>query len=292
LTEMGFVSSLKITVLAEDSVQYESPLLGQHGISFFVEARKDGFFKRILIDVAQNPTALLHNMTLLGIEPCGLDGIVLTHCHYDHTQGLVEILKAAGKKDLPVIAHPESFRLHFITDPYLRHVGFMAGDSRAKIEEAGGLLFLSRDPLQIMPGLLCTGEVPRLTDFEQVGIPLKTIVEGRVVEDAMRDDVSVIARVRDKGTVTITGCSHAGIVNIVKHATVITGENRVCGIVGGFHLLQASEERIGKTVDALYRHNPQWISAGHCTGFRAQVALYERFKERFRPLQTGMRFEV
>jgi len=292
MKDIGALTSLKIIVLAEDSVQYESLLLGQHGISFLVEAVGCGLCRRVLVDVAQNATALRNNMDLLGIDPSKLDAIVLTHCHYDHTQGLVEILKATGKKDLPVIAHPELFRIHFITQPYLRHVGVMSGDRQAKIEEAGGLLFLTRDTLQIMNGLLTTGEVPRLTDFEEVGIPLKTLMEGRIVQDPMNDDISVVAQVKEKGIVIITGCSHAGIVNIVKCAVDITGEKKVCGIVGGFHLVEAPEDRIRKTVDTLQQYNPEWIAAGHCTGFKAQVALYKEFKERFRPLQTGMIFEI
>lgn len=288
---VGVLSSCRVVVLAEDSVQYESSLLGQHGISFLVEARKDGLSRRVLVDVGQNASALLHNMKILGIEPSSVDMIVLTHCHYDHTQGLVDILKAVGKKDIPVIAHPESFRLNFVTEPYLRHVGFSSGDSRARIEEAGGLLFLSRDVLQIVPGLLTTGEVPRITEFEEVGIPLKTLTDGRIVQDLMGDDIAVIAQARETGIFIITGCSHAGIVNIVKRAVDITGENRICGIIGGLHLVEAPDERIRKTVDALCGHNPEWIAAGHCTGFKAQIALFQAFKEKFKPLQTGMSFE-
>lgn len=287
----GLLSGIKIVVLAEDSVRYESPLLGQHGISLYVEARQGELCRHILIDVAQNPTALLHNMKILGIDPSALDAIVLSHCHYDHTQGLVEILKGTGKRDLSVILHPDSFRIHFVSEPYLRHVGFMPADRRTAIEEAGGLLFMSRDPFQLMPGLLTTGEVPRSTDFEEVGIALKTILDGRVVEDDVKDDISVIAQVRDKGLVILTGCSHAGIVNIVKRAVDLTGEEQVAAVIGGFHLLAASRDRIDKTARALLEHRIQRIAAGHCTGFKAQVALYQAFQERFEPLQTGMSFE-
>jgi 7,8-dihydropterin-6-yl-methyl-4-(beta-D-ribofuranosyl)aminobenzene 5'-phosphate synthase len=62
--------------------------------------------------------------------------------------------------------------------------------------------------------------------------------------------------------------------------------------LGGFHLLAASEERIGKTVAALSQFDIELISAGHCTGFKAQSALYQTFKDRFKPLQTGMIFEI
>jgi len=286
------LSNLKITVLAEDSVQYESPLLGQHGISFILEAKSQDVCRRILVDVGQNPSALLHNMSLLGIQPSTIDALFLTHCHYDHTQGTVEVLKAVGKKGFPVVAHPDTFRPHFVKDPYVKHVGVMPGDSRPKIEEAGGLLFLTTDPFSFAPGLITTGEVGRQTDFEEVGIALFTLADGRMVQDTMKDDISLVAQIRDKGLVIVTGCSHAGIVNIVKHSVELTGEKRIAAILGGFHLLTASEERIRRTVSALSESDIGLISAGHCTGFHAQVALYRVFRERFRPLQTGMVFEL
>jgi len=286
------LSSLKITVLAEDSVQYESPLLGQHGISFLLEARMQDVCRRILVDVGQNPSALLHNMRLLGIQPSIIDALFLTHCHYDHTQGTVEVLKAIGKRGFPVVAHPDTFRPHYVKDPYLRHVGVTPEDSRPKIEEAGGLLFQTTDPFPFLSGLITTGEVRRQTDFEEVGIALFTLADGHMVQDTMKDDISLVAQVRDKGLVIVTGCSHAGIVNIVKHSVELTGEHRIAAILGGFHLLAASEERIGKTVAALSQFDIELISAGHCTGFKAQSALYQTFKDRFKPLQTGMIFEI
>jgi len=286
------LSSLKITVLAEDSVQYESPLLGQHGISFLLEAKSQDECRRILVDVGQNASALLHNMRLLGIQPSAIDALFLTHCHYDHTQGTVEVLKAVGKKGFPVVAHPDTFRPHFVKDPYLRHVGVMPEDSRTKIEEAGGFLFLTTDPFPFVPGITTTGEVRRQTDFEEVGIALFTLVDGRLVQDGMMDDISLVAQVQDKGLVIVTGCSHAGIVNIVKHSVEQTGENRIAAILGGFHLLAASKERIGRTAEALSQFDIELISAGHCTGFKAQAALYQIFKDRFKPLQTGMTFDL
>jgi len=292
VNDRNSLSSLKVTVLAEDSVQYESPLLGQHGISILLEARHRDSRRRILVDVGQNATALLHNMSLLGIPPSTLDALFLTHCHYDHTQGTVEVLKAVGKKGFPVVAHPDTFRLNFIKDPYLRHVGIMPEDSRPKIEEAGGLLFLTTDSFPFLPGMMTTGEVRRQTEFEEVGIPLFTLADGRMVQDGMMDDMSIVAQVRDKGLVIVTGCSHAGIVNIVKHSVELAGENRIAAILGGLHLVAASEERIRRTAEALSQFDIELISAGHCTGFKAQAALYQTFKDRFMPLQTGMTFEV
>ena len=123
--------------------------------------------------MGQNSEALLKNMELMNISPSQIDGIVITHCHYDHTLGLSDILKNIGRENIPVVSHPDLFRLNFITDPILRHVGVMQRDTREKIEDSGGVLYLTRSPLQLLPGLSTTGEVPRKTDFEEIGYSVK-----------------------------------------------------------------------------------------------------------------------
>ncbi len=289
---MKYLDKMSITVVAEDSVLYESPYWGQHGVSFLIEAWRANIKKNILVDVGQNHEALLHNMKLLDINPEILDAIVLTHCHYDHTLGIVDLLKVIGKSDFPIVAHPGLFRLNFIDNPYLRHVGVMQEDSRDKIEANGGALYLTTDPLQIMPGLVTTGEVERQTDFEEVGIALKTITDNnKIIEDRMNDDISLVANFKDKGMVIVTGCSHAGIVNIVKQTIEMTGVKKIRSIIGGLHLVEAPMERIKKTVEALAGFDIDSIMAGHCTGFKAQVELHSHFQEKFLPLQTGMKFD-
>jgi 7,8-dihydropterin-6-yl-methyl-4-(beta-D-ribofuranosyl)aminobenzene 5'-phosphate synthase len=283
---------LKITVIAEDSVGYDTPYLGQHGISFLLTAEREGVVRNILVDVAQDSAALIENINRMQIAISCIDAVVLTHCHYDHTRGVAKILREIGGKDIPVIAHPDIFRTNFISDPYLKSIGIMDGDRREDIESSGGILYLARNALEIMPGLISTGEVERITDFEEVGMSLFTIENGQVKGDLMKDDISVVANVRGKGLVIVTGCSHAGIVNIIQQSIKLTGTKKIHGIIGGFHLIEASEERIRKTALALKKFNPDWVYAGHCTGFRAQVELYNIFKEQFSPLHTGMTIEV
>jgi len=292
VAEIGELDSLKITVLTEDSVLYESHYLGQHGVSFLLEGVKGSDVMRIMVDVGQNSQALLNNMKLMNISPSIIDAVVLTHCHYDHTQGVARMLREISRKDIQVVAHRDIFRLNFVTEPYLRHVGIMPGDSREEIEKAGGSLLLTKDPVKLMSGITTTGEVKRQTDFEEVGIALRTIDGGEVVDDRMLDDISVVANVNGKGLVIVTGCSHAGIVNIARHAMELTDCEKIEGIIGGLHLIDAPDDRIKRTGEELSKLNPKWICAGHCTGFKAQVELYLAFRERFSPLQTGMQFVI
>ncbi len=288
----GKLDSLKITVLAEDSVLYESPYLGQHGLSLLLEGRRGETTRRILVDVGQNPQALLYNMRIMNVWPAAIDAVVLTHCHYDHTQGIVAMLKEIGKREFPVIAHPDVFRTHFVVQPYLRHVGVMQGDSGEEIEKAGGRLYLTKDPLEMMPGIMTTGEVKRQVDFEEVVIGFKTTDGGKIEDDQMLDDISVVSNVEEKGLVIVAGCSHAGVINIVRHAKEITGCDQIEGVVGGLHLVDAPDARTKRTVEELSKLNPKWIWAGHCTGFKAQVELYLALGERFSPLHTGMKLEL
>ncbi len=281
------LDALTVTVVAEDSVAYETPYLGQHGISLFLNAVRGETSVNILMDVGQNPKALLTNMELLSISPGSIDMIVLTHCHYDHTQGLVEIIKATGKRNLPVVAHPDLFRVHVITDPFLRYIGVPGEDRNKVVEEAGGILCLVSDPLELMPGLMTSGEIQMLTDYEEVGMALKTIRNGNVSEDSVVDDLSLFAVVKNRGLVVMTGCGHRGIVNIVRQGVRNTDTRKIASVIGGFHLIESSDEKIEKTAEGLKDLDIDSVKAGHCTGFKAQVELYHVFKDAFSPMHAG-----
>ncbi|AJC72505.1 beta-lactamase [Thermococcus guaymasensis DSM 11113] len=275
---------MRIYVLIEDYSGYESPFLAQHGVSFLLE--KDG--KGLLFDTGQSADPILHNMRLLDIEPGScIDYIFLSHCHYDHTGGLLGILRAIGRR-VPVIAHPTIFRKHFITKPYLREVGvpFRRGD----IEELAEL-YLTSGPLEIMEGVYSTGEIPNREEFEKTELEVYTIENGTVVRDELRDDMSLVAKT-PKGIVVISGCSHAGIISIVKHAIRLTGDERVRAVIGGFHLIDASEERIRKTVKEFQRLGVKEVYTGHCTGLKAEAALLKAYGENFHKLHSGMVIDI
>jgi len=273
---------VRVYVLVEDYSGYESPFLAQHGVSFLVDS--DG--KRILFDTGQSAKPILHNMKILGIDPVSIDYVFLSHCHYDHTGGLLGILKAIGRR-VPVVAHPLIFRRHFITKPYLREVGVPF--RREEVEELADL-YLTADPLPITENVLSTGEVTKREEFERTELEVYTIEKGKVVRDRLRDDMSLVAKTPG-GLVVISGCSHAGIVSIVKHAIRLTGEERVRAVIGGFHLIEASDERIKRTVEEFKELGVKEVYTGHCTGLKAETAFLKAYGERFHKLHSGMVME-
>jgi 7,8-dihydropterin-6-yl-methyl-4-(beta-D-ribofuranosyl)aminobenzene 5'-phosphate synthase len=102
------------------------------------------------------------------------------------------------------------------------------------------------------------------------------------------DERFMAARVRDKGLVIFTGCSHAGIVNICHHARALFPDVPLYAVIGGLHLVYPNEDLIGATVDELKSLNIARIIPGHCTGWRAVHALVGAFGERHvDPLAVG-----
>jgi 7,8-dihydropterin-6-yl-methyl-4-(beta-D-ribofuranosyl)aminobenzene 5'-phosphate synthase len=198
-----------------------------------------------------------------------------------------------ARNNLPIIAHENLFKLVFVTDPYIRHFGMINSDSKTRVEDAGGTFFLSRDAVQLMPGLFTTGEIQKKRDFEKDSLlELYTIDEGQTREDLVTDEIAVVAKIKDRGLVIITGCGHPGIVSITEQAMELAGEKKIEAILGGFHLIDAKDDRIKETVRQLKEFEPKWITAGHCTGFRAETELFRAFGRRFGPLRAGMYFSI
>lgn len=270
---------MRIYTLVEDYSGYESPFLGQHGISFLIEYRG----KKLLFDTGQSEKPVLYNMGLLGLDPREIDYVFLSHCHYDHTGGLLGILKAT-EKQVPVIAHPTIFRRHFIIKPYLRDVGVPF-----RREDVGGL-FLTAEPFQIVKNLYSTGEIREREDFERASISVYTLRNGSIARDELLDDMSIAVKT-SRGLVIVSGCSHAGIVSIIKRAIKITGESEIRAVIGGFHLIEAGEERIRRTVEEFRKLGVEEVYTGHCTGLKAEAAFLEAYGEKFHKIHAGMIME-
>lgn len=140
---------------------------------------------------------------------------------------------------------------------------------------------MTPDPVHITDNLVTTGEIAMSTDFEVVGEDyLKIKVGDEFQRDSCSDDRALIIRTSE-GLVVVLGCAHRCLINTLLHARNITGEERIHMVIGGCHLIDASDDLIDKTIEALKDFNIAKIGVSHCTGLHAGAMMAAEFGDRF-----------
>lgn len=273
---------IKITTLCENRTPGFG-LLGEHGLSMLLEIGN----KRILFDTGSG-LSLTVNAQLLGIDLCSLSAVVLSHGHYDHTGGLETLL---GKNNsLPVYAHPDIFNGKYLSNQGKDHRYVGPPWSREHLQELGVQFYLAREPIELDEGLIITGQIPRVVEYEKPESHFIQKAERGYVEDPLYDDQALVVESSD-GTIVLLGCAHAGLINTLRHVTDLTGKGYIHALLGGTHLLNVSENRLSCILEALGEFQIKKIAPCHCTGFWATVALHRAFGERFLVNQVGSVFE-
>lgn len=250
-------------------------LRAEHGFSALVTVRSGNTSSTLLFDTGASPDGLAVNAERLGIDLGGLQGVVLSHGHFDHAGGFDGLARLRGRSGLPLTVHPAVWTRRRLELPGGRGLE-MPALSRGALEREGFEVIERRQPSLLAGGILITGEVDRVTEFERGMPPQHQAWDGHgwQHDPAVTDDQALVISVRGRGLVVITGCGHAGVVNIIRHAMRLTGVSRLLAVIGGFHLSgPAFEPVIEPTVAALTEFAPDLIAPGHCTGWRAQHTL-------------------
>jgi 7,8-dihydropterin-6-yl-methyl-4-(beta-D-ribofuranosyl)aminobenzene 5'-phosphate synthase len=268
--------------------------LAEHGFSALVTVNKDGRERSVLLDAGLTPNGLADNMRRLSLSPESIEAIVFSHGHFDHTTGLDGLVRALGPAKPPVIVHPEFWTRRRMVVPG-REPFEMPSTSKSALQEAGFEIIEESQPSLLLDGsLLVTGEVERTTEFER-GFPVQQAFrDGQWQPDPLiLDDQALVVNVRDKGLVVLTGCGHAGLVNTLRYAKKLTGEDRLYTVIGGFHLNgPLFEPIIPDTCAALAALTPEVIVPTHCTGWKATHALAAQFPDAFIQNSIGTRYEL
>jgi 7,8-dihydropterin-6-yl-methyl-4-(beta-D-ribofuranosyl)aminobenzene 5'-phosphate synthase len=286
-TYIGFmIKKLKITTIA-DNLVLQAGLWGQWGLSFLLELTDaKGDDRKVLFDTANDKEPFLYNVDKLELNLTDLDAIVLSHGHSDHTVATVEALEMTS--GCRVYAHPHCFmpRYYQSKSGKKTKVGVPEGQGVSEIEAAGGELILSDAPVEVVPGLWTTGQIPRVTDFEHIPKPSEgrkrvIIVDGEEKDDQILCDQSLWMEIEGSGCWIITGCAHSGPVNTLKRVSELGGFNEIYAYIGGTHLVGQEDSYIMRTADELKKYNLKLFSPCHCTGFNAMSILHKEFRESF-----------
>lgn len=269
-------------------------LLAEHGLSQLVTTRCGGEQCQILFDTGYSPIGVPHNVELLGVDLAKVEAIVLSHGHMDHT-GSVKTLLKSMKRQIPLVVHPEAFHApRYLGLGEGKKIFFPETLNQQELTALGAEVVRSDGPVPLCDnGLLVTGQVERSTSFEK-GFPGARLVrDGNDEPDPILDDQSMVAHLKGKGLVVISGCAHAGIINTIQYAQKITGVETVYGVIGGFHLSgPAFEPIIAQTIDEMQKLNPKVIVPMHCTGWKAIERFSQAFPESFVLNSVGSRFTL
>jgi 7,8-dihydropterin-6-yl-methyl-4-(beta-D-ribofuranosyl)aminobenzene 5'-phosphate synthase len=246
-------------------------LLGEWGLSVLVE-RDD---RKVLLDAGASISST-RNGVLLGINWDRIDAIVLSHGHYDHTGGLRDVLTRIRKR-VKVIAHPDVFTAKFIQfskDDPPRYIGIPF--QRAELESLGADFQLTSEPTWLSENVVTSGEIPMITDFETIDAGLCVREDGAMIPDPLRDDQALFIKT-GPGLLVVLGCAHRGIINTLHHARNVTGVETIYCVIGGTHLIRASELQMEMTIATLRELGVQRLGVSHCTGMPAAIRLAQEF---------------
>src|SRR5512146_1957044 len=217
----------RVTILCDNSVGPLAGTLGEHGFAALVEWEGGS----LLFDTGQGET-LLHNAQRMNKDLHRVGLIALSHGHYDHTGGLLPLLRSCGGKD--VLAHPGVFGRRYRVKDTGESFAIGIPYDEAYLRGMGARFSLAAGFREIAPGMFLTGEVPRESGFETGDSGLYCDDSG-CEADVIRDDQSLVINT-GRGLVLVLGCCHAGIVNTIAHARQQTGMDDVYAVIGGTHL--------------------------------------------------------
>jgi 7,8-dihydropterin-6-yl-methyl-4-(beta-D-ribofuranosyl)aminobenzene 5'-phosphate synthase len=278
---------MKISVVVDNGVpiSVKKPFTAEHGFSLLVEHAG----RKILFDTGWS-SAVVSNLSLLGVHPSEIDTVVVSHGHYDHTGGLYYILQYAGKK-MPIYAHSNIFQPRYSTAGEMRQfIGLPY--TREQLTVLGAEWRFVDGPVELLPGLWVSGEIPKESGFESGDARLVVCgADGCDCQDDIPDDLALFFS-GPKGMVVIGGCTHSGLVNTVRYGLKLTGAARIAGWVGGTHLGPVPAEQQEKTMAELESLNPDFIAANHCTGFAMMARLHARFGSRFIPAYASTVIDI
>lgn len=250
---------MKLKVLEDNNTFIDMYYLGEPAVSYYIEDGKD----KILFDVGYSK-AFIDNANMMNIDLSKVNKLVISHGHNDHTGGL-EFFKEV-KNNIELIAHPNCF------DYKEDSTGLYIGSPLDK-DEINKLykLNLTKWPVKVSNNIIYLGEIPVLHEFESRYSIGKTVIDKKKIDDTIIDDSAIVYKSK-KGLFIITGCSHSGICNIIEYAKKVCNEDKVYGVIGGFHLFK-NNDRLKKTIKYLKENNIELLYPCHCVSLEAKVEI-------------------
>ena len=266
-------------------------LIAEHGYSLLLTIQHNGVRESILYDAGLGRKTVIHNLDVLGLNVRDMRAVVLSHGHADHHGGLEGLYDRVGRRHMPLVLHPDAWRERRVVFPTGAEIR-MPPPSHNDLDREGWDIIEERGPSILLENkVLVTGQVERVTEFEK-GFPLQHVHtdHGWEPDTWIWDDQAVVCHVKGKGLVVLSSCSHAGAINVLKHAQQLTGIEHVHAFVGGLHLTGGLfEPIIPRTINELAAIGPEIVVLGHCTGWKATHEVARQLPQAYLQTSVGTR---
>lgn len=253
---------MKLKVLVDNNTYIDQYFCGEPAVSYYIE--DEGV--KLLLDVGYSDL-FLKNMNHFGINLEEINTIVISHGHDDHTKGLKYLFEQESRRNISIIAHPDAFK-----EKVLNELKICSPILQQELAQKCNLI-LSKEPMKISKNLIFLGEIPELNDFENRKPIGKQLTNNTYTDDYVLDDTALAYKNKD-GIYIITGCSHSGICNIIEYAKKVCNDERVLGVIGGFHLFEVNEQVI-KTINYIEKNKLIELYPCHCTSFSVKAEMYK-----------------
>lgn len=272
LTEqkMAQIQSLRVVIL---STMLAEQGIGEWGFSALVEVDEH----RILFDTGRYPDTVIRNARELGVDLSDVTDVVLSHHHGDHTGGLLTLREELSKKNPHSIStvHVAKGIFDSRRKPSSNLESNTMIDVKIAFEESGGTFIIHDAPVELQPGVWLTGPVPRVHPERNWSGQTELKSSDEWVKDTIPESLSLVINT-SKGLVIISGCGHAGIINIIEYAKLTVSDAPAYAVLGGFHLFASTDEHFQWTSQKLREHGVQHFLGAHCTGIEAVYQVRNR----------------
>lgn len=276
--------STKITTLVENKAGENRSLGTQHGLSYLIEKNSQLY----LFDLGQNDL-FLKNAKILGYDLSRVNKVFISHNHYDHGGGLRSLINSFTPRELFV--HKDFFwKKYGVNSIKKEYLG--SGITENALQNSGiKVKKISGKITYIDDGIFLAGDFVRETDFEKNN-PRFYVKKGEEFTiDNFRDEIAVGIETPG-GLILLLGCSHPGVVNMVRSTLKTTGKDKIYAILGGTHLVEGGEKRINETLNYFQSLDVDHLGFSHCTGEKAEKLFAEKMTEKFFYNNTGSMIEV
>lgn len=265
--------------------------MSEPGLSYLIKVHSGSQAYTLLFDTGISGSCLLHNAKTFASSKAVLMGevtakfedieaVILSHGHFDHCGGLPEVFNELNKK-LPLFLHSDAFVPRRVEVMPEFKVDLPAMNEETVIKAGADLQKINGPTTIISDLVLLSGNVERRTDFEK-GMPgAEAKIDESWIPDPFHDDQGIAINIKGKGLVVIGGCSHAGIINTIKHIKKVSEINDVYAVMGGFHLSGENEKLIDPTISEMKKIDPDFIIPMHCTGWNAINGFAQEMPDNF-----------